>query len=117
MLASRWSSVVDYSRLTTTQGKQKGNKGDIVRQKDQGYVDNVALVFQATTSPVSSANVLFTQQVGLSRLTLGGLHYGMSFTSWRHLKAGSGNLMGWTSSVCGVSGPGEGHSLYINIAV
>lgn len=69
MLASRWSSVVDYSRLTATQGKQKGNKGDMVRQKDQGYVDTVALVFQATTSPVSPANVLFTQQVGLSRLT------------------------------------------------
>lgn len=69
MLASRWSSVADYSRLTIMQGKQKGNKGGIVRQKDQGYVDAVALVFQATTSSVSSANVLFTQQLGLSRLT------------------------------------------------
>lgn len=47
MLASPRSSVADYSKLTTMQGKQKGNKGGIVRQKDQGYVDAVALVFQA----------------------------------------------------------------------
>lgn len=39
--------MADFSRLTTMQGKQKGNKGGIVRQKDQGYVDAVALVFQA----------------------------------------------------------------------
>lgn len=43
--------VTDYNRLTVTQGKQKGNKGGIVRQKDQGYVDAVALVFQATNPP------------------------------------------------------------------
>lgn len=27
------------SMLTTAQGKQKGSKGDVVRQKDQGYGD------------------------------------------------------------------------------
>ncbi|POS78325.1 complex 1 protein [Diaporthe helianthi] len=31
-------------------GKQKGNKGDIVRQKDQGYVDALCLDVQATSN-------------------------------------------------------------------
>ena len=37
------NNVAEYNRLTAMQGKQKGNKGGIVRQKDQGYVDAVAL--------------------------------------------------------------------------
>lgn len=36
--------VADY-RLTLMQGKQKGNKGGIVRQKDQGYVNAPPLAF------------------------------------------------------------------------
>lgn len=68
MLASPRSSVADYSRLTTMQGKQKGNKGGIVRQKDQGYVDAVALFIEATTSPVISADILSTIQLGLRPL-------------------------------------------------
>lgn len=39
-----------HSRLTSiVQGKQKGNKGSIVRQKDQGYVDAVAPIVQAAS--------------------------------------------------------------------
>lgn len=34
---------MDCKLLTVIQGKQKGNKGGIVRQKDQGYVDAVSL--------------------------------------------------------------------------
>lgn len=43
MAAFPRSALADYDRLTIIQGKQKGNKGGIVRQKDQGYVDAVAL--------------------------------------------------------------------------
>lgn len=43
MRASPGSTLADYNMLMVMQGKQKGNKGGIVRQKDQGYVDDVAL--------------------------------------------------------------------------
>lgn len=43
MLACPRSTLANYNRLTVIQGKQKGNKGGIVRQKDQGYVDAAAL--------------------------------------------------------------------------
>lgn len=58
MLASPRSNVADHKILTVMQGKQKGNKGGIVRQKDQGYVDAVACFgARATNSSVSSANM------------------------------------------------------------
>lgn len=49
MLASPRSIVAD-SKLTAIQGKQKGNKGGIVRQKDQGYVDAIILMLRPQTA-------------------------------------------------------------------
>lgn len=58
--------LAGHSRLTSImQGKQKGNKGDIVRQKDQGYVDAVApMSGQQATSSMTCADMPTISKAG-----------------------------------------------------